>query len=591
MIKKEQVGMYYFVHTMDASALRRVKRITPRGTNDKLFYVEKTLSKRQESALAAIVNLEYLNFHRIPGKFHAYQEEVYAKVNKLFNRQDFGRKLRKYALCFDVEWKHLQVALKRVIGKLIGNDYKIIFLGEHLYPGMRKIFLVREKALINIFRDRLELIQIGNRFEELTNLFVLFGKIVVRISTIKLRANISAPMRKSIVFEQSQSHRYAGNTEFEAFYEYFKNRDDVVYIAKDKGELFESLKKEGKNVSCFRMSIEGIGNKMDALVASGKLAVRFVKGNESLTLKMHILKLKYKELYYKSLFAMYGATYYVKNRGDVDDTHPIATGMIEKTKGTNVGFQHGSYAGFYYMFAWIDFHIYGILGEYFKTLVFHEVWEKAIPRFSIVGAFTCVTFGTEKENMRLVTGNRKSIGLFTTSIVEDEYLSRKFFEDFYRCCYSSLSKMPVEIILKEKDYYIDMELKERDLREKYGVRVKKVYGRRKGRNVNIASARSVIECTDAVVIMSTSSVAWEALSLKQKLIIFEVDCIEHPFESILPYLVVRNERELTERIGWLLSMPQEEYEKMIGPLIEAWCKPYNDHLIEDFWNDVEGKHA
>ena len=130
------------------------------------------------------------------------------------------------------------------------------------------------------------------------------------------------------------------------------------------------------------------------------------------------------------------------------------------------------------------------------------------------------------------------------------------------------------------------DLIEKSLRNKYDLEVEKVY-HQNVKNYLSLSPTEVFKISDVVIARTISSIGWQALSFQKKLIIFESEAIEHPFEKSLSRIIVRNERELDECLKWLTSISQTEYEMIIDPLIKEWAKINNGHLVADFWNEVE----
>ena len=594
-VKNDEGTPYYFVHTLDHVVFKLLMKKAKRRAGY-ICYVVKSISKYQERVLTSVFKLEHIGIQFNTGLLWRFQEECYKMIESIMNNSRICGSLRKYSEHFDVTWKHMEVAFKKVIFRLIMEDYEIVFFGNILHPDKKRISLVKEKTFVRLINKDIELIEIkyGKKvlIRIITHYCYLIGKIIKRR---RKKKNYAKTIRNGVVFEQIYLEQFGGNPEFQAFYDYFKTRSDVIYVCpQKKGGIYRILRKDRKPVVCFRWHEWRVGNKIGALRNLILLLIQQMKGKESIGLKRDIIILKSKELYYQSFFKTYSPKYYLRIRADMDVFHPIATGICEKRNVLNIGYQHGSYPFFHSGFSWIDFYAYGIWGEGFRSKVFEGVWEKNVTLFPIIGPFTSISNEYKNEENRLKTKlfydkinkGRLNVTLFAGPAEEDDYIGLSEYTEFLTSCYKILSKTNYNIIFKEKYNQKREDLIEKSLRNKYDLEVEKVY-HQNVKNYLSLSPTEVIKISDVVIARTISSIGWQALSFQKKLIIFESEAIEHPFEKSLSRIIVRNERELDECLKWLTSISQTEYEMIIDPLIKEWAKINNGQLVADFWNEVE----
>lgn len=584
----------YFVSKLDKYAVKTYQAVSADPSDGVLYYIIDELGdSRWAEKIRTSFSVRRLKTCELTEGVPAATALVYRWTCRVCKSLMFQYMLQKYSPLFQVSRSRLEVALKKVVASAIRDDVNLIGFGQGLFPNGKNIFLVRQKALLESAGESVLLVSLRGWDSDSIRV-LLFASWRILYQSLRLRATRKSvgSNKRWIIFEQKYPNQ-PENPGFLPFYRYFKDRDDVLYAGVDEGSwMQEFLNSESKpTVSGDRWPLQSLTARFQALAFLGRYWSRTLWGREPLVVKSMVLLLKLKETYYELLVGAYPCKFYLRIRADYDEDHPIVTGVVEKCGGYHIGYQHGNYHALEEMFAFISFHAYGIWGKSFKDVAYLEAWPDNIP-YPVIGPFTVAPCNGSRIQ---ATPRKLTVAIFTTSVSSLLGNSVSDHFEFLEVCYSVLAAYDATLIVKEKLWEEQTEAIERQLRQRYGLTVTKVFNSApaspdlvEGSDYCVARSEEIIAASDLVVTAHHSTVAWEALSLKKKILVFCNPAIRHHFEAFGPRLVVRNRHDFEKQIRWLLSVSQSDYEDLVAPLIREWCKENNGDLVRSFWEEIEG---
>lgn len=420
---------------------------------------------------------------------------------------------------------------------------------------------------------------------------VIFLKYVLKgimhfISTKKIHQ--IANYETKIILE-SMYKREDANVEFDVFYDYLKNRDDVLYVLPNSDQATADKLQNNNKPFVFRKNIKYSRNDkyigmLKFLISSLRILCSTKSG--SLELKVSTLASKYNYQFYDLLFAKFKPKYFVKVRFDSEAYHPVATAAANLHNVKHIGYQHASYGGVYTSFCYMDFHYYGLLGKGFKN-IYRGFWDTNI-KYKVLGPLAAdakkYNYAKEQTNKHLV------IGIFPRQAFQlGEYDYEENLTNTWQTIYE-LGLPKVSIVIKEDQPSIYIDNLKKTLYSKWPIQYKTFY------NVPVddelsCPAADVIRMSD-IVISSTyaySTTTFEALSMKKKVLVLMCPSLPpHPLENSNIPIVSRNYSDLKNSIEWMIGKSSYEYNKMIEPIIDEWSKFSEGDLVQKFLEEIEG---
>lgn len=519
---------------------------------------------------------------------------VYRWTCRICETDLFRSIMDAYAGLFVASPPRLRIALQKVVAAAVREDVTLIGFAQAVYPDAEKVYLVRQKGLLKVFEEDLKTVSIhGSRIKLVWEMLSSLGNLFLRGLLSRDGVSHLGDRKNWIIFQQIYSDT-PENPEFLSFYEYFKERNDILYTDVKPGSwMAEFLRSEGKPI--LSGGWKPVGKVLSCrfvICQLARLCWVVLWGPGSLMIKRMVLCLKLSEIYYSALFALLSPRFIIRVRADMDPDHPIVTDLMERCGGWHVGYQHGNYFPcLNELFAFICFHAYGIWGPHYRGAAFSDSWPDDIP-YPVLGPFT-MRGGPSCESGARNDG--LTIAVFPSSTPYDELTSYADYEEFMAACYYAASHLEVELIVKDKVFSQHTQLIENRLRRRYGVSVRSVFSASNnmpelsacGGDSSVMRSDDVINVSDLVIVMGNSSVAWEALSCKRKVLVYSDPRFKHYIADYLPQLVVESADELEDRVKWLLSMRQSYYENLVAPFLRDWCKENDANLVRSFWMEVE----
>lgn len=610
-----------FIHTLDLISFFWL--VATWNKPKKVFYISQKVSPRLMLFLKKRVACEQTDLYVGTDAFLQNERNLYNFIEKLFNDSNFYVNVSSILCELNLDAKKLIISFKKYLVHLLSADMKIITLSRELFKNKEDgEVVVRNYALL---KESIQDVKIKKIF------LVYFIKGVILFFTTSLLCLKKTLFQKGeedlnnytgikIIFEQM----YMGqekNTEFDTFYRYFKERNDVLYICVNKdSKIYNNLKIDRKPVL--------VKNDIPLLLQSRllyfkcfvKLFFRLIFSTKlkSVYTKICMLKIFDMKIYYESLFEKYKPFFYLKVRSDIDPSHPVATAVAKKYNVKHIGYQHGSYY-FMAVFAYIDFHFYGLLGECFLKETFSHIWPKNI-QYSVTGPITVE--GTNDDKGPIKGDKTFVVGIFTNIRDDNNQYWHSLYQQFLEILCYKISELCVpgfHLVFKEKGYSEYSEKLIVGLCHKYNLSYEIAYHlhpsevpinytkeiikeiNKSGMNIHRDSTKVRVSCTSGEIIKMSnilitiapygySTTTWESLAKRRRIIIFGTYQISHPFEKYIPELIVRNKKEFENAMKFLINVSQEAYEKYISTVIENCCKISNNNLVGNFIECIENEN-
>ena len=583
---------YIFIHSLDFVNL--IGFIIRRTKIGRLFFLNNNVSSILTSFFLRRVSFTQINFGNSPHSYFKKEKYKYIIADRLFNGSRFISAVTSILKPLNLPSEKLITSLKKDLISRLEMDAQIIALSDEICKEKKsKYVVVTEYGILGdtIGKDKKLLKKILLQYL-IKQYLIIFYKVFSCLRLL-LRKEQSFHELEGIkyVFEQLYSYRYGENPEFEAFYNYFKNRDDILYICTSKdSEIYKTLKDEGKHVIARNQIYisKDVKWKQFKLLCIFCLRTIFSSRLKSPILKISLLNVFYHQLYFRALFRTFKPLYYLKVRSDMGAYSPIVTAIAEKCNVKHIGYMCGAYNFFNSQLAHIDFHHYGLFGRWFQSELFKNYWPKETEtHYHILGPITVETgeccYAVEKKKQIF------TISLFTTTTSNDIWMNDDFYDFFIEEACSALSESDLrdyQVLFKEK--YFDK--RRRDIINATCYKYKLV-----GQIVYHSSIPGylvrrpieVIEDSDIVIVMGSTTTAFEALGKMKKMIIVEQEWLSHPFEKYLKKIVVKNREQLRTSLSWLVDISQERYEEKIQELIENCSKVADGNLAKYFFEAIE----
>ena len=609
-----------FIHTLDLISFFWL--VATWNKPKKVFYISQKVSPKLMLFLKKRVACEQTDLYVGTDAYIENEKNLYTSVEKVFKNSKFYSEVASLLNILNLETEKLITSFKKYLIHLIFDDMKIITLARQLCKnGDHKRVIVNNCGLlketvggsIDINKNSSLMYSIKGRMLFLAATLLCLKKILNQRRDKKLNTFT----RVKIIFEQIYKGQ-EGNSEFDVFYRYFKERDDVLYICiSNDSKIYKTLKNDRKPVLIKNDIPLLLQSRLLYLKCFVKLFFRLIFSIElkSWYLKSLLLTVFDKKMYYESLFKRYNPSFYLKIRSDIDPSHPVATAVAKKYNVKHIGYQHGSYY-FMAVFAYIDFHFYGLLGECFLKETFSHIWPKNI-QYSVTGPITVEGTNDDKEPIK---GDKKFVvGIFTNIRDDNNQYWHSLYQQFLEILCYKISELCVpgfHLVFKEKGYSEYSEKLIVGLCHKYNLsyeiayhlhptKIPSNYSHSVIEKFNVHGMSSHLEpavvrlfCTSIEVISTSdiiveitqygcSTTTYEALGKKKKILIFATKHFQNILGKFIPKLIVRNEDEFEDGMKFLMNISQPEYEEYIQPAIENCCKVSNGNLVRDFISSIE----
>lgn len=570
------------VHVLDRRALAHPALAEPGLAV--LGYVTTTLGASDLERLSRRYRLVHLVWGLEPAAYMEHASTVLAWTDAAFASTGLRAALAPYARLFDADDAAFTCAAKRSFAYAIEDDAKALVLGAAAFPGLRLTCLAAQHRLLAHVPGLAEHVDLRPAPKHVRESLLLAAQVAYVAAHVLAPASKSDGRAYGWVFEQLYANHYGqphGNYEFDAFHRHFRTRDDVLYVCTGtESGIYRDLIDEGKPAIAGRWSVRGLGEKLRQLGRTLRLGTLAGRGALTPRLARALVRLYERERYYDWLFATYRPRHYVKVRQDMDKAHPIARSAGDRHGVTVVGYSCGSYPFPTYFYAPLDFHHYGLLGPAFKDRVFGDAWPDRV-RYEVLGPF-----GAEMRERGCgpTSAERPVVGVFPAQAQDDSYLTPAFRSEFVGAAVRAAGAVAGRVIVK--DVLIDPEVSELLETSCEGVPTE-YYSHAAAEGVVPRSSQEVLEHCDVCIVMSTSTVGWEALGLGKRVVIYEAAWKHHPFAETAPWMVVSDEASLRAALDRLAAMDDESYAAAIAETVETWSKHADGSLIRSFVEAVE----
>ena len=553
------------VTVLDASARRRILRA---GPFDGILCVEARQGMREKDGPA----VRLIDFKDWPEGYPAHVRDVYERVERLAAVPDVRAAIAAGAGALGLSVAHVANAAKKGLALDMAADAKIALLARRLEPDASLCLFADHPDLA----DPVDLADDAIPARAPASLRLKLTALAAEISYHVLRpfSHRKEPGPCAVLFDLA--YDFLSNPEFPAFYRYFKRRDDVVYtLPKSGGEIHRLLSADGKTAWTRDWGAPGVGAKARALGRLLRLARDPAVARAPRALRVWLFKFLREDLQYRFLLESARPRIFIRVRADYEPFHPIATAVCEQLGVVHAGYSCGSYPTFNFYVAWLDFHVYGPIGPEFVKIQ-GPAWKDA-GRISVIGPFT----GETDAPLRMrPSGQAPTLGVFSTTTSDSFYMQRAFYLEFIeRACFVA-RRLGARVVFKEKGRELD--------------NLSFIRRAAEGLDFEIVShddggprASEVLDNCDYVLVMSTSTTAYEALARGRKLAVYELPWYPNPLAAGSPNPVARTEQELAAVIDRIAGLSTDEYERSVAPLVERFGKRADGKLVEDFIKSIE----
>jgi len=525
-----------------------------------------------------------------------YYEAFYEQTEKeklylseqLADHKNFSRLIEKLADIFQMDKFHIRfVFIKRFV--------------KLLHPTMGMILLVKRDYKpgdnVQIWLDNCEIfkrLRLLNYVPCRSNGLCLLNMAIALYCTVwpffyiflflinNLRRTVSAQQIR-VVFRQKFSKRFGWNPEFDAFYRYFKTRNDVAYHCVKKGdEIYHSVASDGKPVfttSDLRISFsEGVRFififcKLMVLVIRSALPQRIM-------FWIMVLQMFQEYMLTRSILRKFTPKYMIRIRPEMYEYHPIITGTCEQFGCKHIGYKHGPPVFFIANYAIADFHYTGVMGksdivDIYRAYAPKNQWEVLGP----IAADIAYDYPIENNGERVIT-------FFSTSTYGFDPEDRLFREAIFSLVCFLKTKSNIRLVYREKNVHSTRLSYVTELCDKNHIRYD-VEIHTAGKTVMDFSALT-IKKSELIMVLGWSTGAWECLSLKRKLIVYSQPWIRHALEHFSPNLVVKNPVDFNKTMTWLWSIPYPEYIRKTDHIVRQISKKANGKMVKEYFEEFIG---
>ncbi len=515
------------------------------------------------------MSVEEKTFRGRPEAWLAHLRRTEDWTRRLFSDADFLRRLAPYVESLGVDPERGLTACRKAAEALFGKDaFESALAGGKPFRARCERWLSPLEPLARPAPN-----ETATALKTAAAILYLLARVVDPRRAPKRRE------RAAWLFDQS--YDTAEDQEFLAFHRYFKTRDDVVYNCNDpRGAKFGLLQAAGKSPVAHRWRVPA-RRKTAELVRLGRLAWLCMNDERTpLAFKLEALKLFRDRLRLESLLDTIPCERFLRVRSDYEASHPLATALCEARRGKHVGFSSGSYYRTP-VYDVIDYHEYGLLGRGFLDEIYWDAWPKTT-RYAVLGPFAA---DLDAEPVPF-DGRRPVIGVFPTSHDDRFLLQEPFFKEFLAAVVALAEDVGGSLLFKDKGHRLYDNLDAITTACKSRVPFEVSYADA-WRGCRPRSAPQALKACDLAVVMSVSTMAWEALALGRKVVVFEHPLWKHPFEETAPEAVVRDARTLKIAARRLLALSDAQYESLTAPLIERWGKLGDGTLVGSFVQELE----
>lgn len=549
------------------------------------------------------VSMNSINFNTCKSAFFDYMGLTFDLVEKLFPQLFSEGQLLLWSKILEISPKSLIISLKKYLCYELNNECQgIIFLkyihskepmdgfftshsSIYKFKNIREFlpFGISMNYWVNSFQERLK------GFKRILRFLSFFKKNFCYFPVLKGKekreANLVTP---EFVLSVRYPYRGQKNPEFVGLYHFLKDKEVVYLVPQSDSGIGNFLVAQGKKILIENKLSLSFVAWIRLLIKGIELCFQFVRYPIPSFLTKGLYEIFWNMIYFRNLFARYRPKYFIKIRSDFDPLHPIITAIAGQNGVGHIGYSCGSYTYFNYQCANLDFHWYGHWGDIFPEKVYKGNWTDK-DRYFWLGPFTTdmILGSFQKPDKKRANGIR--VGVFTTSTSNEMWMDDSFYDQFINDVSGCLNEYEnLEFVISDK--YIDQFRS--NVLDRIGSNSRNLLeictstDRVGNKGYGNKTSYEILSGSDLVIVMGSSTIGWEALALKKKVIVYEQEWMTHLFEPFCPMLVVKNRAQLMNSLNWILNLSQKDYEKEIEIVLKTCCKEANGHLLKDFFDYI-----
>lgn len=559
-----------------------------------VLYYKKNIPESLYKILERRHNLKEFNKRRYP-EYHENiknQKEIFRISSEAAENPSLFNFIKEISDIFHIKPLHIKNAIAKYFIKIIDDDITFVNLIKDKYDdGKIEYWLENYLILEGLSNLNIKLVNPANIsiFHLMLACYISAwpGRIFLFfVNNICKKKNRDKKENIKVVFQQIYKKRFGGNPEFDAFFRYFKTRDDVLYFCKKKGdEIYQSVISEGKSAFTARDIRLPLPEVLSFYHILFKLISSLLKQGVSKKIIFWSIILYFFREYVitKSILLQYSPEYFIRIRSEAYENHPITTGVCELFGCSHIGHEHGPPARFVAYYAVADFHYLGVMGKSSVTDIYKDYRQNI--RWSVLGPKTADIC----YELPVPASDKKIVMLVADFWIWPDWIHpyEGYFEEALLPLIDFIKdKKEIRLLTRLKCEDKNKEAYVRNLCRGYNIDYEAEYTH-SGTDIRGFSSYTVKK-SELVVIRGSSTIAWECLSLGKKLIIFPNNWIEHPLTSFTPKLAVRNIDEFNKTISWLWEMPYPEYARKTAHIVEQISKKANGKMVQEYFEDFVG---
>lgn len=523
------------------------------------------------------------NFNIFPNFFEEAEKRLYAVASQLVRTKPISGVIDSVYRYLRIEKRHVVTAFTMHLFKLIRDDVYLLVLSEKIGCHNNSIeFWTPNWYILNLYyKKKFRMDFRFNKQDILIRTYLIVWIVwLVAIFCRNLRKKEEVK-QFSIVFQQKYAKRFGWNPEFEAFYRYFRDRDDVAYhCIRKNDEIYQCVVEDGKyafTTADLKLTLSDIFAYIKTLgcLLSVLFTCRLHQKSDFLYILLHL----YREFVtINCILKQFSPRLFIRIRPEMYENHPIITGVCEKRQCIHVGYQHSPPVYFDANYAIADFHYLGVLGR--NSL--DDIYSRYIKDidWSVLGPITA-EIGYESMVPEKETG---TIFFFATSAVNDP--QDTLFKAALQQTVRFLKNRGIKMIYRDKGHH-PSRMKYMDaLCRSNNIQYERQFSNAE-KDIN-GLASFAIRRADLVVVCSHSTAAWECLALGKKFIVYPDTWNRHPLEDFEPRLAVRDGDDFQRTIVWLWDLPQSTYLQCTEEIVNAISKPANGKMVKEFFENFIG---
>ena len=519
------------------------------------------------------------------------EKYIFLHASDMANHESLSDFEKNIANIFGIKKSHIINSLIKRFVKLIKDDLTLMFIIQKNYKNEGTVvFWPENYEIIQQYSSINDIVVKTNQMKIFDILFACYLSIwPINIFMFIINNAFKKNNKKiiKIVFQQKYNKYFGSNSEFPAFYRYFKRRDDVAYhCLKKKDDIYHNLIAENKTVFTTQDLKLSLHEAFFMYFRLFKLILLFFKYKppQKITFWIMLLSIFREYVTTKTVLINFSPKYIIRVRSEMYENHPITTGVCDLFRCNHLGYEHGPPVYFIANYAITDFHYLGVMGKSSMVKIYKNYRQKV--KWSVMGPIAseiCYDTSTRKSSERIIT------------LIADYYIlsgSVHPYENYFNEVFLPL----INFIKDKNEIRLICRFK---FRQNLG---KGTYVRKVCRNNNIkcdieysSSGKEIydfssytIRNSELVVVRGNSTTAWECLSLGRKLVVYQNKWGKHPLNSYIPKLAVCNENEFNETMSWLWQIPYRDYLKSVEHIVMQESKKSNGKIVQNFFENFVG---